>query len=153
MKFTVLAVGKLKTAYLRDGVAEFVKRLTVYGGVTITELNESKLPSADDSKRQAIVAEEGERLLKQINPKSFVVLLDVKGKTMSSEALAEKIADLEVQGISEMTFIIGGAFGVSEADLRLSFSPMTFTHQMVRLLLVEQIYRACKINRHEPYHW
>mgnify|MGYP000556170207 CR=1 FL=1 len=85
MKFTVLAVGKLKTAYLRDGVAEFVKRLTVYGGVTITELNESKLPSADDSKRQAIVAEEGERLLKQINPKSFVVLLDVKGKTMSSE--------------------------------------------------------------------
>ena len=109
----------------------------------------------DDSKRQAIVAEEGERLLKQINPKSFVVLLDVKGKTMSSEALAEKIADLEVQGISEMTFIIGGAFGVSEglrsrADLRLSFSPMTFTHQMVRLLLVEQIYRACKINRHEP---
>ena len=97
MKFTVLAVGKLKTAYLRDGVAEFVKRLTVYGGVTITELNESKLPSADDSKRQAIVAEEGERLLKQINPKSFVVLLDVKGKTMSSEALAEKIADLEGQ--------------------------------------------------------
>lgn len=104
MKFTILAVGKLKTAYLRDGVAEFVKRLTVYGGVTITELNESKLPSADDSKRQAIVAEEGERLLKQVNPKSYVVLLDVKGKTMSSEALAEKIADLEVQGISEMTF-------------------------------------------------
>ena len=104
------------------------------------------------------MAEEGERLLKQVNPKSYVVLLDVKGKTMSSEALAEKIADLEVQGISEMTFIIGGAFGVSEAlriraDFRLSFSPMTFTHQMVRLLLVEQIYRACKINRHEPYHW
>lgn len=158
MKFTVLAIGKLKTTYLRDGVAEFVKRLTVYGGVTITELNESKLPSADDSKRQAIVVEEGERLLKQVNPKSYVVLLDVKGKTLSSEDLAEKIATLEVQGISEMTFIIGGAFGVSEAlrqraDLRLSFSPMTFTHQMVRLLLVEQIYRACKINRNEPYHW
>ena len=91
MKFTVLAVGKLKTAYLRDGVAEFVKRLTVYGGVTITELNESKLPSADDSKRQAIVAEEGERLLKQINPKSFVVLLDVKGKTMSSRPWQKRL--------------------------------------------------------------
>ena len=105
-----------------------------------------------------MVEEEGERLLKLVNDRSWLVVLDVYGKTLSSEALAAKVAELELDGISEMTFVIGGAFGVSEklrnaARLRLSFSPMTFTHQMVRLLLVEQLYRACKINRGEPYHW
>lgn len=159
MKFTVLAIGKLKEQYLRDGVAEFTKRLRVYGGVTITELPESKMSgSGDTAARLQVVNDEGERLLKGITNNAYVVLLDVYGKTTSSEALAARIADLEVSGTSEMVFIIGGAFGVSEAlrrraDWRLSFSPMTFTHQMVRLLLIEQLYRACKINRHEPYHW
>lgn len=158
MKFTIITIGKLKTAYLRDGVAEFVKRLGPYGGATIVELNESKQSSQDASQRAAIVEEEGQRVLKQIASKGFVVLLDVKGKSLSSEELAAKIQCLEVEGRSEMTFVIGGAFGVSKelrqrADLALSFSPMTFTHQMVRLLLVEQLYRACKINRNEPYHW
>ncbi len=159
MKFTVLAIGKLKEQYLRDGVAEFVKRLRVYGGVTITELSESKMSgSGDRTARLQAVNDEGERLLKGVSNYAYVVLLDVYGKTTSSEALAARIAELEVSGTSEMVFIIGGAFGVSEelrkrADWRLSFSPMTFTHQMVRLLLVEQIYRACKINRNEPYHW
>ncbi|WP_295790320.1 23S rRNA (pseudouridine(1915)-N(3))-methyltransferase RlmH [uncultured Veillonella sp.] len=158
MKFTIITIGKLKTAYLRDGVAEFVKRLGPYGGATIVELNESKQSSQDASQRAAIVEEEGQRVLKQIANKGFVVLLDVKGKSLSSEELAAKIQRLEVEGTSEMTFVIGGAFGVSKelrqrADLALSFSPMTFTHQMVRLLLVEQLYRACKINRNEPYHW
>lgn len=159
MKFSILTIGKLKEAYLRDGVAEFVKRLRPYGGVTITELNESKIgDKPSDADRQHVVEEEGERLLKLVNNRSWLVVLDVYGKTMSSEALAAKVAELELDGISEMTFVIGGAFGVSEklqnaARLRLSFSPMTFTHQMVRLLLVEQLYRACKINRGEPYHW
>lgn len=158
MKFTIVTIGKLKTAYLRDGVAEFVKRLAPYGGATIIELNESKQSSQDASQRAAIVEEEGQRVMKQIANKGFVVLLDVKGKHVSSEELAAKIQRLEVEGTSEMTFVIGGAFGVSKelrqrADLALSFSPMTFTHQMVRLLLVEQLYRACKINRNEPYHW
>ncbi|MDY3973535.1 MAG: 23S rRNA (pseudouridine(1915)-N(3))-methyltransferase RlmH [Veillonella caviae] len=158
MKFTIITIGKLKTAYLRDGVAEFVKRLGPYGGATIVELNESKQSSQDASQRAAIVEEEGQRVLKQIANKGFVVLLDVKGKSLSSEELAAKIQRLEVEGTSEMTFVLGGAFGVSKelrqrADLALSFSPMTFTHQMVRLLLVEQLYRACKINRNEPYHW
>lgn len=159
MKFSILTIGKLKEAYLRDGVAEFVKRLRPYGGVTITELNESKIgDKPSDADRQRVVEEEGERLLKLVNDRSWLVVLDVYGKTMSSEALAAKVAELELDGISEMTFVIGGAFGVSEklrntARLRLSFSPMTFTHQMVRLLLVEQLYRACKINRGEPYHW
>ncbi|WP_298704032.1 23S rRNA (pseudouridine(1915)-N(3))-methyltransferase RlmH [uncultured Veillonella sp.] len=158
MKFTIITIGKLKTAYLREGVEEFVKRLAPYGGATIIELNESKQSSHDAAQRAAIVEEEGSRVMKQIANKAFVVLLDVKGKSLSSEELAATIQRLEVDGISEMTFVIGGAFGVSKelrqrANLALSFSAMTFTHQMVRLLLVEQLYRACKINRNEPYHW
>lgn len=159
MRYTLVCIGKLKEDYLRQGVAEFVKRLGPYGGVTIKELNESKIgDKMGEAERRAVVEQEGERLLKGIGKSSYVVLLDVYGKTMSSESLASHIAKLEVDGYSEMTCIIGGAFGVSEAlrrraDLKLSFSPMTFTHQMVRLLLVEQLYRACKINRHEPYHW
>lgn len=159
MRFYVVCIGKLKDAYLRDGVAEFVKRMRPYGGIAITELNESKIgdkPSDED--RKQVVVEEGERLLKAIPKNAYTVLLDVYGKTMSSEALAKTIAKLEVDGISDMAFIVGGAFGVSEelrksVHYKLSFSPMTFTHQMVRLLLVEQIYRASKINRNEPYHW
>lgn len=159
MRFYVVCIGKLKDAYLRDGVAEFVKRMRPYGGITITELNESKIgDKPSDADRKQVVDEEGERLLKAVPKNAYTVLLDVYGKTMSSEELAKTIAKLEVDGISDMAFIIGGAFGVSEAlrqtvNYKLSFSPMTFTHQMVRLLLVEQIYRASKINRNEPYHW
>ena len=159
MRFYVVCIGKLKDAYLRDGVAEFVKRMRPYGGITITELNESKIgDKPSDADRKQVVDEEGERLLKAAPKNAYTVLLDVYGKTMSSEDLAKTVAKLEVDGISDMAFIIGGAFGVSEAlrqsvNYKLSFSPMTFTHQMVRLLLVEQIYRASKINRNEPYHW
>ena len=158
MRFYVVCIGKLKDAYLRDGVAEFVKRMRPYGGITITELNESKIgDKPSDADRKQVVDEEGERLLKVVPKNAYTVLLDVYGKTMSSEDLAKTVAKLEVDGVSDMAFIIGGAFGVSEAlrqsvNYKLSFSPMTFTHQMVRLLLVEQIYRASKINRNEPYH-
>ena len=159
MRFYVVCIGKLKDAYLRDGVAEFVKRMRPYGGITITELNESKIgDKPSDADRKQVVDEEGERLLKAVPKNAYTVLLDVYGKTMSSEDLAKTVAKLEVDGVSDMAFIIGGAFGVSEAlrqsvNYKLSFSPMTFTHQMVRLLLVEQIYRESKINRNEPYHW
>ena len=159
MRFYVVCIGKLKDAYLRDGVAEFVKRMRPYGGITITELNESKIgDKPSDADRKQVVDEEGERLLKAVPKNAYTVLLDVYGKRMSSEDLAKTVAKLEVDGVSDMAFIIGGAFGVSEAlrqsvNYKLSFSPMTFTHQMVRLLLVEQIYRASKINRNEPYHW
>ncbi|MDU1974307.1 MAG: 23S rRNA (pseudouridine(1915)-N(3))-methyltransferase RlmH [Veillonella sp.] len=159
MRFYVVCIGKLKEAYLRDGVAEFVKRMRPYGGITITELNESKIgDKPNDADRKQVVAEEGDRLLKAVPKNAYTVLLDVYGKTMSSEELAKTVAKLEVDGVSDMAFVIGGAFGVSEAlrqsvNYKLSFSPMTFTHQMVRLLLVEQIYRASKINRNEPYHW
>ena len=159
MRFYVVCIGKLKDAYLRDGVAEFVKRMRPYGGITITELNESKIgDKPSDADRKQVVDDEGERLLNVVPKNAYTVLLDVYGKTMSSEDLAKTVAKLEVDGVSDMAFIIGGAFGVSEAlrqsvNFKLSFSPMTFTHQMVRLLLVEQIYRASKINRNEPYHW
>lgn len=159
MRFYVICIGKLKDAYLRDGVAEFVKRMRPYGGITITELNESKIgDKPSDADRKQVVIEEGERLLKNVSKNAYTVLLDVYGKTMSSEDLAKTVAKLEVDGVSDMAFIVGGAFGVSDelrrsVNYKLSFSPMTFTHQMVRLLLVEQIYRASKINRNEPYHW
>ena len=159
MRFYVICIGKLKDAYLRDGVAEFVKRMQPYGGITITELNESKIgDKPSDADRKQVVIEEGERLLKNVPKNAYTVLLDVYGKTMSSEDLAKTVAKLEVDGVSDMAFIVGGAFGVSDelrrsVNYKLSFSPMTFTHQMVRLLLVEQIYRASKINRNEPYHW
>ena len=159
MRFYVVCIGKLKDTYLRDGVAEFVKRMRPYGGITITELNESKIgDKPSDADRKQVVIEEGERLLKNVPKNAYTVLLDVYGKTMSSEDLAKTVAKLEVDGVSDMAFIVGGAFGVSDelrrsVNYKLSFSPMTFTHQMVRLLLVEQIYRASKINRNEPYHW
>lgn len=159
MRFYVICIGKLKDAYLRDGVAEFVKRMRPYGGITITELNESKIgDKPSDADRKQVVIEEGERLLKNVPKNAYTVLLDVYGKTMSSEDLAKTVAKLEVDGVSDIAFIVGGAFGVSDelrrsVNYKLSFSPMTFTHQMVRLLLVEQIYRASKINRNEPYHW
>ena len=159
MRFYVVCIGKLKDAYLREGVAEFVKRMRPYGGITITELNESKIgDKPSDADRKQVVIEEGERLLKNVPKNAYTVLLDVYGKTMSSEDLAKTVAKLEVDGVSDMAFIVGGAFGVSDelrrsVNYKLSFSPMTFTHQMVRLLRVEQIYRASKINRNEPYHW
>ena len=159
MRFYIVCIGKLKDAYLREGVAEFVKRMRPYGGITITELNESKIgDKPSDVDRKQVVVEEGDRLLKAVPKNAYTVLLDVYGKTMSSEELAKTVSKLEVDGVSDMAFIIGGAFGVSDtlrqtANYKLSFSPMTFTHQMVRLLLVEQIYRASKINRNEPYHW
>ena len=146
MRFYVICIGKLKDAYLRDGVAEFVKRMRPYGGITITELNESKIgDKPSDADRKQVVIEEGERLLKNVPKNAYTVLLDVYGKTMSSEDLAKTVAKLEVDGVSDMAFIVGGAFGVSDelrrsVNYKLSFSPMTFTHQMVRLLLVEQIY-------------
>ena len=112
---------------------------------------------SEAEKLQTLTAE-GERRLKQVPEGSYLMVLDVYGKELSSEALAEHINKLGIKGQSNITFLIGGAFGLSEelrsrADLRLSFSQMTFTHQMVRLLLVEQIYRSFKINRGEKYHW
>ena len=159
MKIRIVAVGKLKEKYLREGVAEYEKRLAPFASVELLETREEYMAeNPSEAQRQQTLAKEGERLLRLVQERSFLIVLDVKGKLLSSEALAKELASRALQGQSDLTFLIGGAFGLSEAvreraDLRISFSPMTFTHQMVRLLLYEQIYRAFKINRGEKYHW
>lgn len=147
MRIRIAAVGRLKEKFLAAGVAEYLKRIKIFAKVEIVEVPECRT-----------VEEEGAKLLAQVLRESFVVVLDVAGDSLSSEGLAEKIAALGLRGVSGVTFIIGGAFGLSEevrraADFRLSLSEMTFTHQMARLVLVEQIYRAFKIIRGEPYHY
>ena len=159
MKIRIVAVGKLKEKYWREGVAEYEKRLAPFASVELLETREEyRADNPSEAQRQETLAKEGERLLRLVPERSFLIVLDVKGKLLSSEALAKELASRALQGQSDLTFLIGGAFGLSEAvreraDLRISFSPMTFTHQMVRLLLYEQIYRAFKINRGEKYHW
>ena len=125
----------------------------------IIEISEEKMKdNPSEAEKQQTLTQEGQRLLKQVPEGSYLIVLDVYGKELSSEELAAKIDSLGLSGKSNITFLIGGAFGLSSevrsaADMLLSFSKMTFTHQMVRLLLVEQIYRAFKINRGEKYHW
>ncbi len=141
MKITIACVGKIKEKYLDAGIAEFTKRLTPFCKLETIAINEERMPE-DPSPPE----------------NSYVILLDVIGKQISSPELAEKIDSLTLAGNSHITFVIGGAFGYTDAlrkraDFALSFSKMTFTHQMIRLLLIEQIYRAFKISRGEKYHW
>ena len=147
MKINILTIGKLKEKYLIDAVNEYRKRLKNFCTLEIIELLE-----------QRTIDLEGEMLLKRISPESFKIILDIHGKEISSEEFAKKISDLALNGQSNLTFVIGGAFGISEelrqaADFKLSLSKMTFTHQMTRLILIEQIYRSFKIIHNEPYHW
>ena len=159
MKITIVCAGKIKEKYLSAGIAEFLKRLKPYAQDEIREIHEEKMPEdPSPAEKEQTLKREGEKLLQLVPDGSYLYVLDVYGKLKSSEQLAKEIADLGLRGRSSITFLIGGAFGLSEevrarADERISFSPMTFTHQMVRLLLVEQIYRAFKINRGEKYHW
>ncbi|MBC8016029.1 MAG: 23S rRNA (pseudouridine(1915)-N(3))-methyltransferase RlmH [Sporomusaceae bacterium] len=159
MKITIVAVGKIKEKYLTMGIAEFVKRLTPYCRLSIIEVDDERMPdNPSDADKTKVLLKEGERMMKHIKDGTHLIVLDVVGKQASSEELAEKMSSLGLHGKSDITFAIGGAFGLSldlvkAADERLSFSKMTFTHQMIRLLLVEQVYRGFKINRGEPYHW
>ena len=147
MKINLITIGKLKEKFLVEGVAEYIKRIKIFSKIEVKEISECRT-----------VEEEGEKLLAQVPKNSFLIVLDVAGEALTSEKFAEKISALNLRGISEITFIIGGAFGLSDsvrqaANFKLSLSAMTFTHQMARLILVEQIYRAFKINRGEPYHY
>lgn len=159
MKITVVTAGKIKEKYLTAGINEFLKRLGPFANVKIVEINEEKMKdNPSEAEKQQTLQQEGQRLLRQVPEGSYLFVLDVYGQQLSSEKLSAKLDSLALQGRSNITFLIGGAFGLSEevrqaADFRLSFSPMTFTHQMIRLLLVEQIYRCFKINRGEKYHW
>lgn len=159
MRISIVTVGKIKEKYLSAGIAEFTKRLTPYCRLDIIEVDEERMPdNPSPAEKEKTLTREGERLLKAIRDTSYVIVLDVAGKHLSSEELSAKLDNLALSGSSDITFVIGGAFGhapniLAAAKERLSFSKMTFTHQMIRLLLVEQIYRAFKISRGEPYHW
>ena len=147
MKINLVTIGKLKEKFLVEGVEEYLRRIKNFAKVDVREISECRT-----------VDEEGKKLLAQVPRESFLIVLDVAGVELTSEQLAEKISSLTLRGVSDITFLIGGAFGLSDevrkaANLRLSLSQMTFTHQMARLIIVEQIYRAFKINRGEPYHY
>lgn len=157
MKLHLICVGKLKESYWRDAFAEYEKRLGQFCSFTTTELQECRLPS-DPSEAQIVSAldEEGERIEKA-STGSKVIALCIEGKELSSVEFAEKIETYGIQGYGSIDFIIGSSFGLSQrfkekADLRVSFSPMTFPHQLARVMLMEQIYRAFQIMNHGKYH-
>ena len=158
MKITILAVGKIKEAFYRDAIAEYVKRLGRYAKLEILETPDEKTPDdASEAETKRILELEGERLLKHIRADAYVIALVIQGKMLDSVELSEKIRQLGVSGTSHIQFVIGGSLGLSEAvrkcaDLQLSFSKMTFPHQLMRVILLEQVYRSFRILQHEPYH-
>lgn len=158
MNITVLCVGKLKEKYWTDAVAEYSKRLSSYCTLKIDEVKEARLPdNAGPAEEEAVKETEGREILRRIDKDAYVISLEIKGKELSSEQLAAHIDRLGIEGRSNVVLIIGGSLGLSpvvsaRADMKLSFSPMTFPHQMMRVILLEQIYRAFKINRGEKYH-
>ena len=158
MKVTLICVGKLKEKYLTQGVEEYTKRLSRYCNLEIIELEDEKTPdNASEALEDIIKRKEGGRILKVLKEDSYCIVLAIEGSMLSSEELACKIESLGVSGISHISFIIGGSLGLSEevlkrADFKLSFSKMSFPHQLMRMILLEQIYRAYRIIKKEPYH-
>jgi 23S rRNA (pseudouridine1915-N3)-methyltransferase len=158
MQLRIIAVGKIKERFLSEGIAEYEKRLLPYLKLSIHEIAEERrgLHANAGAEAQAI-EREGERILAAIPDGVVVVALDVRGKEQSSEQLAARLHEWQMAGVSLLVVVIGGDLGISRAvlkraDLSLSLSPMTFTHQMVRMIILEQLYRACRINSGEPYH-
>lgn len=158
MKISVIAVGKIKEKYLKDAVTEYSKRLSRYCKLEIIEAADENTPDhASVAVEDAIRAKEGERLLKHIRDDMYVITLEIGGKMLTSEEFAEKIETLGVQGKSSIAFVIGGSIGLGKevlkrSDFALSFSKMTFPHQLMRVVLLEQVYRGYRIVNGEPYH-
>ena len=158
MRINIVCVGKIKEKYLKLGIDEFKKRLSKYCKLEIIELEDEKAPeNLSDKERLIIKEKEGKKILSKIKDNSYVIALAIDGKNLSSEELAQTINKLGVRGVSNITFVIGGSLGLSDevlsrADYKLSFSKMTFPHQLMRLILLEQVYRAYRINNGEPYH-
>lgn len=155
MKIKILALGKIKERFLKDGIAEFEKRLKPYTAFEIIELQPIEIK--DDNLIEKTLIKEGEKILSYIKPNDYVITMEIKGKQLSSEELAKKIKDITNEGISEVVFIIGSSCGLAKcvsdrANFKLSLSKMTFLHQFTRLILTEQIYRAFKILNNETYH-
>lgn len=158
MKITIITVGKIKEKYLRDAIAEYSKRLSRYCKLEIIEVSDEKTPDqASETLEEQIRSKEGERILKYIRDDMYVITLEIGGKMLSSEEFAKKIETLGVQGQSSIAFVIGGSIGLGKdvlkrSDYALSFSKMTFPHQLMRVILLEQIYRSFRIRAGEPYH-
>ncbi|MCM3112808.1 23S rRNA (pseudouridine(1915)-N(3))-methyltransferase RlmH [Lederbergia lenta] len=158
MNISIISIGKLKEKYLKQGIEEYLKRLTAYAKVDIIELPDEKAPEVlSENEMEQVKKKEGERILAKISPDAHVIALAIEGKMKTSEQLAERIDHLATYGKSKIVFVIGGSLGLSSdvmsrADESLSFSKMTFPHQLMRLILVEQVYRAFRIIRGEPYH-
>lgn len=157
MKITIACVGKIKEKYFTDAIAEYSKRLGRYVTLDIAEVADEKAPeNLSNAQMIQVKNAEGKRLLNVIKD-SYVIALAIDGKKLSSEKFAEKIDNCMVQGVSHITFVIGGSLGLSDevlqkADYKLSFSDMTFPHQLMRVVLLEQIYRVQRILKNEPYH-
>ena len=158
MKITILTVGKIKEKYLKDAIAEYSKRLSRYCRLEIIEVADEKTPdNASETVEDAIRSKEAERILKYVKEDAYIITLEIGGKQLASEELAEKIEKLGSQGNSHIIFIIGGSIGLGKevlekSDFALSFSRMTFPHQLMRVILLEQIYRSYRIINGEPYH-
>ncbi|WP_010531330.1 23S rRNA (pseudouridine(1915)-N(3))-methyltransferase RlmH [Lentibacillus jeotgali] len=158
MNISIIAVGKLKEKYLKQGIDEYLKRLGPYAKVQIKEVADEKAPeNMSDADMQEVKRKEGERILSHISQDTYVITLDINGKMLTSEKFAAELDKLATYGKSKIAFVIGGSVGISEevqkrSDLALSFSKLTFPHQMMRMILLEQVYRAFRIMRGEPYH-
>lgn len=158
MKITLITVGKIKEKYFTDAIKEYAKRLSRYCKLEILELADEKTPDgASEAEELQIKAKEGERILKSIKDNAYVFALAIQGKKLSSEDFADTINRLGIGGDSHLMFIIGGSLGLDERVLKranrlISFSDMTFPHQLMRVILLEQIYRAYRIIQNEPYH-
>ena len=158
MNINIVCVGKIKEKYLKLGIDEFKKRLSKYCKLDVIELDDEKAPeNLSDKEMLMIKDKEGKKILSKVKANSYVIALAIDGTNLSSEELADTMSKLAVRGSSHITFIIGGSLGLSDevlsrADYKLSFSKMTFPHQLMRLILLEQVYRAYRINNGEPYH-
>ena len=158
MKITLITVGKIKEKYFTDAIAEYAKRLSRYCKLEIVEVADEKTPDgASEALENQIKEKEGERILSKIPDGAYVIALAIEGKQLDSEELAEKMEKWNVNGVSHLIFIIGGSLGLTpkvlnRADFKLSFSKMTFPHQLMRVVLLEQIYRSFRIRNNEPYH-
>lgn len=158
MKIKIVTVGKLKEKYLKDGIAEYTKRISRFAKLEMIELTDEKTPDkASELENQKILDTEGERILSKVGERDFVVVLAIEGKTLSSEEFSKQLEQASIKGYSTLTFIIGGSLGLApvvknRANLSVSFGRLTLPHQLMRLVLVEQIYRAFTIQQGSPYH-
>lgn len=158
MEIRILSVGKIKETYLNDGIAEYTKRLSRYCRLSFVQVADEKTPDkASEALNAQIKATEGQRLLEHIREQDYVIALAIDGKMLDSVKLSRLMEQLGVQGESTIDLVIGGSLGLSDevlrrADFKLSFSPMTFPHQLMQLILLEQVYRGFRIMNHEPYH-